>query len=137
MFKVKPGEGVSGSSYLQRRIRFNEGHTDGRTNFSDLLENNAEAIFMNYTHSAMGDMALAYKGIKSRGDFQRIRQEIVDSYDPVKINATKRAKWQMDNEIQAMDMAYSFIKGRPLAENPTGLAPTIGRFIRKLNYSSL
>ena len=135
MFKVKPGEGVSGSSYLQRRIRFNEGHTDGRTNFSDLLENNAEAIFMNYTHSAMGDMALAYKGIKSRGDFQRIRQEIVDSYDPVKINATKRAKWQMDNEIQAMDMAYSFIKGRPLAENPTGLAPTIGRFIRKLNYS--
>ena len=135
MFKVKPGEGVSGSSYLQRRIRFNEGHTDGRTNFSDLLENNAEALFMNYTHSAMGDMALAYKGIKSRGDFQRIRQEIVDSYDPVKINASKRAKWQMDNEIQAMDMAYSYIKGRPLAENPTGLAPTIGRFIRKLNYS--
>ena len=135
MFKVKPGEGVSGSSYLQRRIRFNEGHTDGRTNFSDLLENNAEAIFMNYTHSAMGDMALAYKGIKSRGDFQRIRQEIVDSYDPVKINASKRAKWQMDNEVQAMDMAYSYIKGRPLAENPTGLAPTIGRFIRKLNYS--
>ena len=135
MFKVKPGEQVSGSSYLKRRIRFNEGHTDGRTNFSDLLENNAEALFMNYTHSAMGDMALAYKGIKSRGDFQRIRQEIVESYDPVKINASKRAKWQMDNEIQAMDMAYNFIKGRPLAENPTGLAPTIGRFIRKLNYS--
>ena len=78
---------------------------------------------------------LVYKGIKSRGDFQRIRQEIVESYDPVKINASKRAKWQMDNEIQAMDMAYNFIKGRPLAENPTGLAPTIGRFIRKLNYS--
>jgi hypothetical protein len=135
MFKVKPGTTGASSSYLQRRIKFNEGHTDGRTNFSDLLENNAEALFMNYTHSAMGDMALAYKGIKSRGDFQRIRQEIIDSYPPEKINATKRAKWQMDNEIQAMDMAYNYIKGKPLAENPTGLAPTIGRFIRKLNYS--
>jgi hypothetical protein len=136
MFKVKPGEQVSGSSYLKRRIRFNEGYTDGRTNFSDLLENNAEALFMNYTHSAMGDMALAYKGIKSRGDFQRIRQEIVESYDAnPKASATKRAVWQAKNEIQAMDMAYAYIKGRPLAENPTGLAPTIGRFIRKLNYS--
>jgi len=135
MFKVKPGTTGASSSYLKRRISFNEGYTDGRTNFSDLLENNAEALFMNYTHSAMGDMALAYKGIKSRGDFQRIRQEIVESYDPIKINSSKRAKWQMDNEIQAMDMAYNYIKGKPLAENPTGLAPTIGRFIRKLNYS--
>ena len=135
MFKVKPGTTGASSSYLQRRIKFNEGYTDGRTNFSDLLENNAEALFMNYTHAAMGDMALAYKGIKSRGDFQRIRQEIIDSYPAEKINGSKRAKWQMDNEIQAMDMAYNYIKGKPLAENPTGLAPTIGRFIRKLNYS--
>ena len=135
MFKVAPGTAGASSSYLKRRIKFNEGYTDGRTNFSDLLENNAEAIFMNYTHSAMGDMALAYKGIKSRGDFQRLRQEIIEDYDATTVNSSKLKKWQMDNEVDALDMVYNYIKGKPLAANPSGLAPTAGRFIRKLNYS--
>jgi len=140
IFKTQPGQQTAGNpSYLRRRITFNEGYTDGKTNFSDLLDNNAEALFMNYTHGAMGDMALAYKGIKSHGDFVRLRDEIVKDYDTSKINIPgfkgRMNTWRMKNELQALDMAYNFIKGRPLAEDPSGAGATIGRFIRKLNYS--
>jgi len=140
IFKVKPGQTTEGgASYLKRRIRFNEGFTDGKTNFSDLLENNAEGLFLNYTHSAMGDVALAHKGIKSHGDFVRLRDEIVKDYDTSQINKPgwkgRLAKWRMENELDALDMAYDFIKGRPLALDPASPGATAGRFIRKLNYS--
>lgn len=139
LFKVPAGSAGS-ASYLKRRIKFDEGYTDGKMNFSDLLENNGEVLFLNYLHAVTGDIALASKGIKSRGDWTRLRQQVLDDYaNSPNLNKPglrgKWNQWQMNNEIQAMDMVYSFIKGRPLAENPGGLAPTIGRFIRKLNYS--
>ena len=139
-FKVMPNASTGGSSYLRRRIKFNEAYTDGRTNFSDLVENNAEALYQNYSTTVSGDLALAYKGIKSRGDFARFREEILKDYaSNPKIAQPgfkgRLAQWQMKNEIQALDMAYAFLKGRPLAEDPGGLVATALRFVRKLNYS--
>ena len=139
IFKIKPGQVEGSSSFLKRRIRFNEGYTDGKTNFSDLLDNNAEALFMNYTHGSMGDVALAYKGIKSHNDFVKLRDEIVKDYDTSKINVSgwegRKNTWRMKNELQALDMVYKFLKGRPLADDPGSASATVGRFIRKLNYS--
>ena len=139
LFKVPAGS-IGFPTFLRRRIKFDEGYTDGKMNFSDLLENNGEALFLNYVHATTGDIALASKGIKSRGDWTRLRQQVLDDYvNSPNLNKMglkgKWNQWLMHNEIQAMDMVYDFIKGKPLAANPNGLSPMIGRFIRKLNYT--
>ena len=110
----------------------------GRTvHFSELTENNAERIMMNYTRNVSGHIAvaralkphideetLATYGVRTDYEFDRLKQ----------VAASERAT---DHELNNLQMGYNLLTGRPPETNTNTAMHQVLRFVRDWNFTRL
>lgn len=119
--------------YLKRRINIDEMFHDDIENFDidDLLEQDAETLFVNYVEAMSGQIALARIGIKSKSDYDFSIREIEKWYDE---NGIASNSWERINELKSIQSGYDFLVGKPLADLDT-LQNPFSRIMRKYNFS--
>jgi hypothetical protein len=123
--------------YLKRRININELYTDPITgrNIDDLLEQDAELLFVNYVNTMTGQIALASKGIKSRADWDYAMREVDKWYEDNPDYTTGFfGRTRKENQKLSLQSGYDYIVGKPLADQD-GTLSTLGRIMRKYNFS--
>jgi len=129
---------------LRRRASFDESHEEVingyRVKFSDLLNNNTEAVVGGYIHQLSGHIALARMGIKSKEDFNKILNRIIDSYNLPEVAAKYKGKTgelKKKFELDTLETIYKNILGIPTEADITGAYATVTRNIRKYNYANI
>jgi len=108
-----------------------------RVKFSDLLENNAERLFQQYTRQLSGYIALAKKFDRFLEPGEQFSKSTFD-------RAVKRAEqWAGDNgmdktetarEIENLDFLWKAVTGAPLEADPMSTFSTVTRRIRDYNF---
>jgi len=129
---------------LRRRASFDESHEEVingyRVKFSDLLNNNTESVVGGYIHQLSGHIALARMGIKSKEDYSKILNRVIDGYSLPEV-ATKYkgriGEIKRKFEIETLDTIHKNILGIPTEADITGTYATIARNIRKYNYANI
>ena len=96
---------------------------------TDLFERNLDRLVPMYGRQVAGHIAFAkYMGIKSRGDFQKLRALAADpSVNTLSDGETKRG-------LKYMDYLYDAITGNPLEADPGSALSVWGRRIRDFNF---
>lgn len=127
-----------GPARLKQRFDFDMGHSiTGRDKngemkvlkMTDLFERNLDRLVPMYGRQVAGHIAFAkYMGIKSRGDFQKLRALAADpSVNTLSDGETKRG-------LKYMDYLYDAITGNPLEADPGSALSVWGRRIRDFNF---
>ena len=79
-----------------RRASFDESHEEVingyRVKFSDLLNNNTESVVGGYIHQLSGHIALARMGIKSKEDYSKILNRVIDGYNLPEVAAKYKGR---------------------------------------------
>lgn len=96
-----------------------------QVSLSDMLERNAESLFLRYLHPMAGRIALAKAGFKSEGDFNTAIQELLDRY---RTDPKEGAKLQ-----RGLEAARDLILGRSLDADPASRTNAILRTLRQYN----
>jgi hypothetical protein len=129
---------------LRRRASFDETHEEiingFRIKFSDLLNNNTESVVGSYIHQLSGHIALARSGIKSKEDYNKILNKIIDSYNQPGVANKYQGKLgeiKKKFELDTLDTIYKNIIGVPTESDITGGFATVARNIRKYNYANI
>ncbi|MDR7070607.1 hypothetical protein J2X02_003472 [Pseudoxanthomonas japonensis] len=94
--------------------------------FSDLLENNAEALFQRYARTVSGHVGLAKVGIKDRADFNAMI-EVAENELAGDLDELKRVK-------SHADMAYRLVTGQPIEESEGFMK--LSRTMRDWNFTT-
>lgn len=129
---------------LRRRASFDETHEEiingFRIRFSDLLNNNTESVVGSYIHQLSGHIALARSGIKSKEDYNKILNKIIDSYNQQGVANKYQGKLgeiKKKFELDTLDTIYKNIIGVPTESDITGGFATVARNVRKYNYANI
>lgn len=129
---------------LRRRASFDESHEEVingyRVKFSDLLNNNTESVVGGYIHQLSGHIALARMGIKSKEDYSKILNRVIDGYNLPEVAAKYKGRVgeiKKKFEIETLDTIHKNILGIPTEADITGTYATIARNIRKYNYANI
>jgi hypothetical protein len=94
--------------------------------FSDLLENNAEALFQRYARTVSGHIGLAKVGIKSRADFDAM-VHVAENELAGDLDELKKVK-------SHADMAYKLVTGQPIEESESFMK--LARTMRDWNFAT-
>jgi len=131
-------------SRLRRRASFDESHEEVinglRVKFSDLLNNNTESVVGGYIQQLSGNIALARMGIKSKEDFDKILNRIIDGYSLPEVASKYKGKIgeiKKKFELDTLETIYKNILGIPTEADITGAYATVTRNIRKYNYANI
>jgi hypothetical protein len=129
---------------LRRRASFDESHEEVingfRVKFSDLLNNNTESVVGGYIQQLSGNIALARIGIKSKEDFNKILNRIIDAYNQPAVASKYKGKVgeiKKKFELDTLETIYKNILGIPTEADITGAYATVTRNIRKYNYANI
>lgn len=129
---------------LRRRASFDESHEEVingfRVKFSDLLNNNTESVVGGYIQQLSGHIALARIGIKSKEDFNKILNRIIDGYNLPEVAAKYKGRVgeiKKKFELDTLETIYKNILGIPTEADITGAYATVTRNIRKYNYANI
>jgi hypothetical protein len=131
-------------SRLRRRASFDESHEEVingfRVKFSDLLNNNTESVVGGYIQQLSGHIALARIGIKSKEDFNKILNRIIDGYNLPEVSSKYKGvigEQKKKFELDTLETIYKNILGIPTEADITGAYATVTRNIRKYNYANI
>jgi hypothetical protein len=129
---------------LRRRASFDESHEEVingvRVKFSDLLNNNTESVVGGYIQQLSGHIALARIGIKSKEDFNKILNRIIDGYNLPEVASKYKGtvgEIKKKFELDTLETIYKNILGIPTEADITGAYATVTRNIRKYNYANI
>ena len=129
-------------SFARNRINMDEDAaidlpSGRRLHFSDLTENNAERLHINYLRNITGHIAVAQRlkphldaqdvaerGIRTDAEFQRLKNVAASEGASVK-------------ELNDLTMGYNLITGRPPEDNVNSTFHQVLRFIRDWNFTRL
>jgi len=102
----------------------------------DLMDRDAEQVFSAYITQMEGRIALAQKGIRSDGDYQRLVQRIGD--DAASVHGAGSVD-KIKGDLETIDVLYNMILGRtsPLISNPTGTSARLARLAQDYNFIRL
>lgn len=129
---------------LRRRASFDETHEETingfKIKFSDFLNNNTESVVGGYIHQLSGHIAFARVGIKSKEDYNKIINKIIDSYNLPEVASKYKGRigeQKKKFELDTLDTIYKNIIGIPTEADITGGFATVARNIRKYNYANI
>lgn len=94
-----------------------------------LFERDAEGLMSTYTRQMSGQIALAQKGIKSRGDFDKVLNQVRSKGE--ELGQTPR---EIDGDVENLEFMYKAITGHSLEKDPMGWYSTTGRRLRAVNF---
>ena len=102
----------------------------------DLMDRDAEQVFSAYITQMEGRIALAQKGIRSDGDYQRLVKRIGD--DAASVHGAGSVD-KIKGDLETIDVLYNMILGRtsPLISNPTGTSARLARLAQDYNFIRL
>ena len=110
--------------------------TGRRLKFSELTENNAERLHINYLNRMTGHISVA-RHLRPLLDDEAVRHGIKTDYEFNRLTDMARAEGMSSKKIDHMTMGYNLLVGRPPENGTNSALHQVMRFVRDWNFVRL